>query len=521
MLHAAILPALLVPSLLPPAAQPVKLSSGLAGQLQRPQPALNARSLSLIDHAALGAFRFVLQRESGIAHPAEPGFDGMLRELRDYQRRTSVTEQIACSLSCQETLGGPIPAAFKAIWSRTEWAPAILAWFTKLLLPFLVGDMELTQRAPGDPRAGGVRIERCRVLDESGCSGLCLNMCKRPTEQFFAESWGTPVAMHPNLETGECQLSFGVVPLPLDDDPSIAKGCLAGCPLSLQKEHDLSEGDLTNGGSGGLSQGGLSQGGLSQGGLNQGECNAYGSSRGDGGDAGDGGLLKLRGGLRQFGSPQSAVRQSVLRPVRLPRTARAAAPTMMSARASLDGGAGAGIVEELDQELAARAPAASSAALTSFATGTAPGGGERGARFSAAEWHRSRRREILEAHPSVRALIGSDDWVLSLGLLILPAFAWVVWHSPEMSPAERIFHLWGVGSLRSTWAVYCSHAISHGRWSSLVKSYGSNTFNAALVLANIGTLFGVYPNYWLVRARAALIPRAYLCVATSALRPLP
>ena len=87
--------------------------------------------------------------------------------------------------------------------------------------------------------------------------------------------------------------------------------------------------------------------------------------------------------------------------------------------------------------------------------------------------------------------------MLSLGILILPAYSWAVLHFGEMSPLEQAFHLWGIGSLRSTWAVYCSHAISHGRWSSLVGGYGSDRFNAALALCNVGTLFGVYPNYWL------------------------
>ena len=135
-------------------------------------------------------------------------------------------------------LAGPVPALFRAIWSRTPWAPAILAWFTQLLLPFLVGEMELTQRAPGDARAGGVRAKRCKVLEQSGCAGLCLHMCKQPTERMFAEAWGTPLAMRPNFETCECQMSFGVEPTPLADDPSVPKGCLVRCPL--QEQHVLS-----------------------------------------------------------------------------------------------------------------------------------------------------------------------------------------------------------------------------------------------------------------------------------------
>ena len=73
--------------------------------------------------------------------------------------------------------------------------------------------------------------------------------------------------------------------------------------------------------------------------------------------------------------------------------------------------------------------------------------------FDAGAWHRQRRREILAAHPEVRELIGSDAWVASFGLLLLPAFGWMLVHSPDMTAIERLGHLWGIGSLRSTWAV--------------------------------------------------------------------
>ena len=121
--------------------------------------------------------------------------------------------------------------------------------------------------------------------------------------------------------------------------------------------------------------------------------------------------------------------------------------------------------------------------------------------FSAAAWHRERRRRILANHPEIRQLMGSDAWVASLGLIIYPIYGWVLVHFGQMSIPEQFFHLYLIGSLRSTWAVYCSHAISHGRWSNFVGGYGSTGYNAALALVNFGTLFGVYPNYWLFHNR--------------------
>ena len=224
--------------LLPLASPRVRPTSRYAAELRSPSPCEKASPPpSLIDVTALALFRHQLQQESGFARPAEPGFDGMVNELRDYQLNHTVDEQIECSSRIMQALAGPVPFLFKLIWSPTAWAPAILAWFTQFLLPFLVGPMELTQRAPGDARAGGVRVERCAVLERSGCSGLCLNMCKRPTEKLFAEKWGVPLSMSPNFETLECQLSFGVEPLAVEDDPSLPQGCLNDCPLSQQVQH--------------------------------------------------------------------------------------------------------------------------------------------------------------------------------------------------------------------------------------------------------------------------------------------
>jgi hypothetical protein len=36
----------------------------------------------------------------------------------------------------------------------------------------------------------GVHIQKCRYLETSGCTGLCVNLCKLPTQYFFTEELG-------------------------------------------------------------------------------------------------------------------------------------------------------------------------------------------------------------------------------------------------------------------------------------------------------------------------------------------
>ena len=37
-----------------------------------------------------------------------------------------------------------------------------------------------------------------RYLAESGCVGMCVNLCKAPTQEFFTEQLGMPLTMEPS-----------------------------------------------------------------------------------------------------------------------------------------------------------------------------------------------------------------------------------------------------------------------------------------------------------------------------------
>lgn len=212
--------------ILPAAASPVRPPPSASSL----PPATTDRTLSPLEAALLAAFRWQTQQQTGVQH-SEPGFHGMLQELRQYQREHTMREQADTSLRIMTALAGPFPAIFKP-FAGEPWMPSLLAWFTTKLLSFLVGKSHLTQRRKGDTRGGGVLIERCAVLEHGGCKGLCVHMCKLPTERMFAEQWGLPLHMAPNFETCECQLSFGAVPPSVEEDESLPTGCLGSCPLA-------------------------------------------------------------------------------------------------------------------------------------------------------------------------------------------------------------------------------------------------------------------------------------------------
>ena len=56
-----------------------------------------------------------------------------------------------------------------------------------------------------------VHIKKCRYLEDSGCTGMCVNMCKMPTQTFFTDDFGLPLTMTPNFEDLSCDMVFGQV----------------------------------------------------------------------------------------------------------------------------------------------------------------------------------------------------------------------------------------------------------------------------------------------------------------------
>jgi hypothetical protein len=99
---------------------------------------------------------------------------------------------------------------------------------TPSFLSFLVGKSSINRRKDG--KRGGMVVEKCRFLQESGCKGLCLHQCKLPAQQFFKDELGLSLTVSPNFVTQECQWSWGEEPVLPQNDASFPEGCLNGCP---------------------------------------------------------------------------------------------------------------------------------------------------------------------------------------------------------------------------------------------------------------------------------------------------
>ena len=201
---------------------------------------------SLLDQALLTIFRNLVKQNTGGVTSSKKGIEGLLEQGRDFMLQPGQTPEAQHKM-VSDTLGGlmtPVLPPFYRIFMSgivpnlgTDfdgkqigpwfYAPFLTSFVTPTFFGFLVGPSKPNRRKDG--QLGGLVVEKCKFLQESGCKGLCLHQCKLPAQQFFQQELGLALTVSPNFVTQECQWSFGEKPLPPNEDPYFPKGCLSGC----------------------------------------------------------------------------------------------------------------------------------------------------------------------------------------------------------------------------------------------------------------------------------------------------
>ncbi|CAN6480413.1 unnamed protein product [Victoria cruziana] len=118
------------------------------------------------------------------------------------------------------------PAQFRKLFPPTKWAAEFNAAITVPFFYWLVGPSEVIEvEVNGVKQKSGVHIKKCRYLENSGCVGMCVNMCKIPTQDFFTKEFGLPLTMNPNFEDMSCEMVYGQAPPPVELDPVSRQAC--------------------------------------------------------------------------------------------------------------------------------------------------------------------------------------------------------------------------------------------------------------------------------------------------------
>ncbi|KAL5122998.1 Beta-carotene isomerase D27, chloroplastic [Glycine soja] len=123
---------------------------------------------------------------------------------RVMQRRSRIQQQQVVREVLLSMLPPGAPAQFRKLFPPTKWAAEFNAALTVPFFDWLVGPSE-----------------------NSGCIGMCVNMCKIPTQDFFTNEFGLPLTMTPNFEDMSCDMVYGQAPPTFEEDPVSKQACYA------------------------------------------------------------------------------------------------------------------------------------------------------------------------------------------------------------------------------------------------------------------------------------------------------
>ncbi|AFY60747.1 DUF4033 domain-containing protein [Synechococcus sp. PCC 6312] len=188
------------------------------------------------DRLALGLINRKIAQALDLTPPSPTYANFVWLSQQVMQGRTAQEQQALIA----EVLASVIPRW--VLWGiRNFFSPAPLvcelnAWFATRLFQWLVGPCEWQSTLVAGPdqafrwQRSRVQIKKCRYLEESGCVGMCVNLCKLPTQKFFTEQFGIPLTMTPDFQDLSCAMVFGQMPLPFTEEEAAQQPCLHSDP---------------------------------------------------------------------------------------------------------------------------------------------------------------------------------------------------------------------------------------------------------------------------------------------------
>ncbi|WP_373541964.1 DUF4033 domain-containing protein [Chamaesiphon sp.] len=194
---------------------------------------------NLIDRLFIWLFSRKMAQALG-ADTTVSGYGGFVDLSKQIvQGRNAEQQQLIVARVLQSLVPAPVLWVIRTCFAPTQLVCTLNAWFAAKMFEWLVGPCQVVvaevDLADGTVRsqASGVQIEKCRYLADSGCVGMCVNMCKVPTQTFFTEQFGIPLTMIPNFEDLSCEMIFGQLPPPPAADVAYQQPCLElQCPTA-------------------------------------------------------------------------------------------------------------------------------------------------------------------------------------------------------------------------------------------------------------------------------------------------
>ncbi len=200
-----------------------------------PETSSETYSDNLLDRLFIWLFSRKMASAIGAEMPVSgySGFVDLSKQIM--QGRDARQQQAAVARVLQSLIPAPVRWIIRTAFSPTRLVCVLNAWFAAHIFEWLVGPCEVgeaeVQGLDGVVRQqpSAVNIQKCRYLEESQCVGMCVNMCKLPTQTFFTEKFGIPLTMTPDFSDLSCKMIFGQEPPEPTDDEAFSQGCLNKC----------------------------------------------------------------------------------------------------------------------------------------------------------------------------------------------------------------------------------------------------------------------------------------------------
>ncbi|XP_058737991.1 beta-carotene isomerase D27, chloroplastic-like [Vicia villosa] len=192
---------------------------------------------SWFDLVAINHLSKSVQAATGIRNN-ESGYESLVEAaIMAKQKFNSIEQQEVIIQALNRLFPESVFLLIRKLLPPCKFTREHFAIFTTLFFTWLLGPSEVREsEINGRREKNAVYVKKCRFLEETNCAGMCINLCKIPTQSFIKNALGMPVNMIPNFDDMSCEMIFGQDPPSSMDDPSLNQPCYKQC--KAYKSHE-------------------------------------------------------------------------------------------------------------------------------------------------------------------------------------------------------------------------------------------------------------------------------------------
>ncbi|XP_061369092.1 beta-carotene isomerase D27, chloroplastic-like isoform X2 [Gastrolobium bilobum] len=208
----------------------VAVLRGFSNDIREETRKANAYKDNWFDRLAINYLSKSVQATTGLSNK-KSGYESLVEAATMAKQKFNPIHQPEVVIQALDrAFPKPILSLIRTLLPPSKFTREIFAAFTTLFFAWLVGPSEVREsEVNGRREKNVVYIRKCRFLEETNCAGMCINLCKMPSQSFIKDSLGMPLNMVPNFDDMSCEMIFGQDPPASNDDPALKQPCYKLC----------------------------------------------------------------------------------------------------------------------------------------------------------------------------------------------------------------------------------------------------------------------------------------------------